>query len=33
MDGLLDERGVEVARTAFDALFRGEFERASYRMK
>jgi ectoine hydroxylase-related dioxygenase (phytanoyl-CoA dioxygenase family) len=27
VDGLLDERGLETARNAFDALFRGEFER------
>ena len=27
VDGLLDERGVEAARNAFDALFRSEFER------
>jgi hypothetical protein len=27
VDGLLDEKGLETARNAFDALFRGEFER------
>jgi hypothetical protein len=27
VDGLLDEKGVEAARNAFDALFRSEFER------
>ena len=27
VDGLLDERGVEAARNAFNALFRSEFER------